>query len=110
MQTPSPPPPARPALTIVRDSDACERASAFGAELRAALNGVLEAEGVPWSVYGTFSSFHLFMTRAGARSGLLPSIPSTSTMQSSRIAAGLVNKVRLGLLVNAWPSRVGPAA
>ena len=104
------------ALTIVRDSDACERASAFGAELRAALNGVLEAEGVPWSVYGTFSSFHFFMNPRGR--AIRPASFDPLDIDYAELKdrpPELVNKVRLGLLVNGvdiqgWPGGVTSAA
>jgi glutamate-1-semialdehyde 2,1-aminomutase len=49
------------ALSILAETDAVAVASARAAELRAQINEVLEEEGVPWAVYGTFSGFHLFM-------------------------------------------------
>ncbi len=48
------------ALKIIRDTDACKRASATAAQLRAGMNAVLEEEGVPWAVYGEHSFFHFF--------------------------------------------------
>ena len=104
------------ALTIVRDSDVCDRASAFGAELRAALNAVLEDEGVPWAVYGTFSSFHLFLNPRGRTIR-----PSTfdpldcDYMELKQRPPALVNKIRLALLVNGvdiqgWPGGMSSAA
>ncbi len=47
-------------LKIIRDTDACARAAATAADLRRKLNEVLEAEGVPWAVYGDYSFFHIF--------------------------------------------------
>jgi len=47
-------------LEIIANTDACARANAYGADLRAAMNGVLEEEGIAWAMYGTFSGFHLF--------------------------------------------------
>jgi len=47
-------------LEVIAGTDACARANKFGADLRAALNGVLEAEGIAWAAYGTFSGFHIF--------------------------------------------------
>ncbi len=44
-------------LKIIRDTDACARASATAAQLRAGMNAVLEEEGVPWAVYGVHSFF-----------------------------------------------------
>lgn len=48
------------ALEIIATTDACERASEFAQQLRNALNDVLAAEQVDWSVYGSFSGFHIF--------------------------------------------------
>jgi glutamate-1-semialdehyde 2,1-aminomutase len=53
------------ALGILAQTDACDQASARAAELRQGINEVLEAERVPWAVYGTFSGFHLFMNPRG---------------------------------------------
>ena len=106
----------RAALEIVRDSDACERATAFGAELRAALNAVLEEEGVPWAVYGTFSSFHLFMNPRGR--AIRPSDFDPLEIDYAELKErppALVHKIRLGLLVNGvdiqgWPGGMTSAA
>lgn len=48
------------ALEIIATTDACERASEFAAQLRNAMNDVLTEEQVDWSVYGSFSGFHIF--------------------------------------------------
>lgn len=104
------------ALAVVRDSDACEGASAFAAALRAGLNAVLEAENVPWAVYGTFSSFHLFMNPRGR-----PIVPSAFDPLDCGYAElkerppDLVNKIRLAMLVNGvdihgWPGGMTSAA
>src|SRR5687767_4709925 len=53
-------------LKIVRDSDACEKASATAATLRQAMNEVLEEEGVPWAVYGVHSFFNIYSNPKGA--------------------------------------------
>lgn len=47
-------------LKLVRDTDACARASATAQKLRAGMNAILEKEGVPWAVYGEHSFFHFF--------------------------------------------------
>ena len=52
-------------LEILRDTDACERASARGADLRDRLNRVLEDGDVPWAVYGHASCFYLFFNPEG---------------------------------------------
>lgn len=48
------------ALTLVRDSDACQRACDYAEALREALRGVIRDEGLDWCIYGTFSGFHIF--------------------------------------------------
>ncbi len=47
-------------LKLIRDTDACARASASAGQLRAGMNAVLEEEGVPWAVYGVHSFFNFF--------------------------------------------------
>ena len=49
------------ALTVIAETDACERANATAEDLRQELNNVLAATGAPWAVYGRFSCFHLFV-------------------------------------------------
>ena len=51
-------------LRIVARGEATETAAATAADLRTALNEVLAEEGMPWSVYGTSSGFHLFVNPA----------------------------------------------
>jgi glutamate-1-semialdehyde 2,1-aminomutase len=46
-------------LDLIRATDVCMRASATAAKLRAGLNEVLEAERIPWAIYGEHSFFHL---------------------------------------------------
>ncbi|HEY6431576.1 MAG TPA: aminotransferase class III-fold pyridoxal phosphate-dependent enzyme [Acetobacteraceae bacterium] len=55
------------ALTVIAESDVNARADATARDLRAALNDVLADEGIPWSVYGTSSGFHLFMNSRGRK-------------------------------------------
>jgi glutamate-1-semialdehyde 2,1-aminomutase len=47
-------------LKVIRDTDACARASAAAAQIRTGMNEVLEEEGVPWAVYGAHSFFNFF--------------------------------------------------
>ena len=53
------------ALEIVATSDACARASAYAEELRRRLNELIEAERLPWAVFGSFSAFYFFLGGAG---------------------------------------------
>jgi len=52
-------------LERVAGTDACARASATTAKLRAGMNDVLAREGVPWAVYGDYSLFHVFTNPRG---------------------------------------------
>ncbi len=47
-------------LKVIRDTDACARASAAAAKVRAGMNEILEEEGVPWAVYGVHSFFNFY--------------------------------------------------
>jgi glutamate-1-semialdehyde 2,1-aminomutase len=47
-------------LKVIRDTDACERASAAAEKIRTGMNVILEEEGVPWAVYGVHSFFNFF--------------------------------------------------
>jgi glutamate-1-semialdehyde 2,1-aminomutase len=47
-------------LEIIEDGTPCRQASDYAQRLRDELNAALQQEGVNWSVYGTFSGFHIF--------------------------------------------------
>jgi glutamate-1-semialdehyde 2,1-aminomutase len=97
------------ALTVIAETDACERASHMAALLRAALNEVLEQEGVGWAVYGTYSGFHTFLDlRETTRPATFD--PATLTLDDLKSQPkALVNRLRLALLVHGVDvnSRVG---
>ncbi|MGQ0664911.1 MAG: aspartate aminotransferase family protein [Pseudomonadota bacterium] len=98
------------ALEIIAATDACDRANAYAARLRAALNAVIADAGVPWVVYGSFSGFHIFtnprndnVTVADLDAGRYDT-PSLKNNNDPR----LITKLRLGLLVHGvdiapWP-------
>lgn len=89
------------ALTIIAESDACDRASATAAQLRDAWNEVLEAERVPWAAYGTYSGFHLFFNPDNRPPQPRRFDPSACSMQELKTQPKqLVNRLRLALLVN----------
>jgi len=89
------------ALTIIAESDACERASATAALLRDAWNGVLEAERVPWAAYGTYSGFHTFFNPRGRAVQPRRFDPAACSMEELKTQPKeLVNRLRLALLVN----------
>ncbi len=47
-------------LEILRDTDAIAHAHAYAADLRSAMNQVLEEMSVPWAVYGRHTGIHIF--------------------------------------------------
>ena len=88
------------ALTVIAETDACERASRTAASLRAALNEVLKEEGVAWAVYGTYSGFHTFLDPRGVK--IRPGTFDAAALTLDDLKAqsnDLVNKLRLALLV-----------
>jgi glutamate-1-semialdehyde 2,1-aminomutase len=104
------------ALQVIATTDACERANAYGAALRAGLNRVLEAEAVPWAAYGDFSGFHVFTNpkrRAITPATFDPLAYDCEELKAN--AAGVVPKLRLAMLVHGvditgWPGGTITAA
>jgi glutamate-1-semialdehyde 2,1-aminomutase len=89
------------ALTVIAESDACEQAIRTAGSLRAALNDVLEAENVPWAVYGSYSGFHTFLNPDGRK--LRPTTFDSASLTLEEVKTqpkALANKLRLALLVN----------
>lgn len=88
------------ALTIIAESDACARANDTAAALREVLTGVLVDKGLPWAVYGGFSTFHLFVRPD------LPVDPTTFDPLSLPSVAmkdrpkELIRLLRLAMLIN----------
>jgi glutamate-1-semialdehyde 2,1-aminomutase len=98
------------ALTVIAETDACERASRTAASLRTAVNEVLADEGLNWAVYGTYSGFHTYLNPRGDR--IHPGTFDATTLTLDDVKAqskALVNKLRLALLVNGVDvnSRIG---
>jgi glutamate-1-semialdehyde 2,1-aminomutase len=98
------------ALEIIATTDACDRANAYGADLRRQMNAVLAEERVNWAVYGTYSGFHVFTNPTGA--GIdrddfdaIAHIPAMLSGAKDPVGAQL----RLGLLVNGVDVNPGPA-
>ena len=89
-------------LTELAETDANDVAAARAAELRAGLNEVLAAEGLPWAAYGTSSGFHLF-TNPKRREGIGPGSFDPHACGIDELKGGdpvLVGRLRLALLVN----------
>jgi glutamate-1-semialdehyde 2,1-aminomutase len=90
------------ALTIVAETDACERANRFGENLRRRLNEVFEEEKVGWAAYGTFSSLDIFTNpeRAPVVPTRFDPLQQSATSLKSDRNAGIVHKMRLAMMVN----------
>ena len=89
------------ALDIIASTDACARANATAASLRAGLNEVLESAGVPWAFYGDFSGVHLFTNPA--RLDFAPTRFDATSLPWQQIGASspeAVRKLRLAMLVH----------
>ena len=100
------------ALSLVKNSDVCVRAIAFGDRVMDALNGMFAEESVSWVAYGTFGGFHVFLN------------PDRLTTDRGRIEAGehsfeelkapgdpaVRMKVRLGALLHGIDTQSWPGA
>ncbi len=97
-------------LTLIAETDACARANRYGAELRLALNRMLEEEGVPWAVYGTFSTFQLYTNPEGLDirpTAFDPQAVPAATLKAHR-DPGLPGRIRLGMLAHGVDLMTGP--
>ncbi|MDP6174289.1 MAG: aminotransferase class III-fold pyridoxal phosphate-dependent enzyme, partial [Rhodospirillales bacterium] len=88
-------------LTFIAGSDSCERANAFADDLRHTMNQVLEDEGLNWSVYGTFSGYHLFTNPRGRNIQPFDFDPySVGYKELMEGDEALLARLRLGMLIN----------
>jgi len=86
-------------LEIIRDSDACAKASETAAQLRAQMNEVLEAEGVPWAVYGDHSFFHIHSNPQGEAIRATAFNPGTLKIDALKGKnESMLGKLRLAML------------
>jgi glutamate-1-semialdehyde 2,1-aminomutase len=90
------------ALEVVGTSDACDRANRFAETLRRRVNEVFEEEKVAWAAYGTFSMFHVFTNpdHAPLRPTAFDPLQQPVASLADRRQAGLVDKLRLAMMVN----------
>jgi glutamate-1-semialdehyde 2,1-aminomutase len=101
-------------LQIVASTDVCQRANDYAARLRDAMNGVVREEGLPWVIYGTFPSFHIFLNPQ--RLDVTPEEILAGRLDYRDIKSvprSLVTNLRLGMLVAgvdlfSWPG--GPTS
>src|SRR5262249_7782475 len=81
-------------------TDACDKAIAYGAEIRGRLNEIFEAERLPWAVHGSFSGFHIFLNPKGRDIAPTTFDPLRVPFQElSTGAQALAHKFRLALLI-----------
>ena len=100
-------------LDLLRDGEACRKASALAADLRGLLNGVIRAKGVPWHVYGEVSAFHICLSPeltdrpfdpvALGREGLMAQPPDLSRLLRLSMATH-------GVDLSGWPGGLVSAA
>lgn len=102
------------ALEIIATTDACERATEYAGQLRSALNDVLATKQVDWSVYGSFSGFHIFTNpeHLPIRPHEIDACRYDYKILKAR-RPEVINALRLGMLVHgvelfSWPG--GPTS
>lgn len=88
-------------VEIVRDEDACARASASADRLRRMVNEVFAAQEVPWACYGEHSGFYFFLNPDGVELDPLTfdarAVPHAALKASGKHPAA--NKLRLALML-----------
>ncbi|HSF94641.1 MAG TPA: aminotransferase class III-fold pyridoxal phosphate-dependent enzyme [Thermohalobaculum sp.] len=104
------------ALRIIATTDACARAEATAAELRAGMNAALKAAGVSWAVYGRGTALHTFLNPAGRAVDPERFDPmAVPTAELKAKSAETVRLLRLAMMVNGvdispWPGGLVSAA
>jgi glutamate-1-semialdehyde 2,1-aminomutase len=98
-------------LEILSTTDACAKASAYGAKMRGQMNEVLEEEGVKWAVYGSFSGFHIFTNPEGAdiSPGTFDAAAFIPAMMRTKKGDPLPTALRMGMLINGVDVNTGSA-
>ncbi len=97
------------ALEIIQSTDACDKANATCETIRQGMNRVLVDRGIAWSVYGTFSGFHIFMNTQGREIRPDAFNPFDIPFEELKTKNGdVANKLRLAMLVEgvdlmSWP-------
>ncbi len=96
-------------LTIVGETDACERAAGQAGLLRDGMNEVLMELQIPWAVYGRSSAFHLFLNpdRMAVRPDSFDAT-ALSREELTRPAGEVGHRLRIAALVQGidlspWP-------
>jgi glutamate-1-semialdehyde 2,1-aminomutase len=98
-------------LELLSQTGACAKANAFGTEVRAKMNAVLEEERVNWAVHGSYSGIHIYTNPEGA--DIVPSafdpLAFAQRMMDKPRGEGVNGLVRMGLLVNGVDVNSGPS-
>ena len=98
-------------LEILAGTDACDRANAYGTEVRERMNEVLEEEGVKWAVHGSYSGMHIYTNPEAAdiAPNRFDAAAFTARMLDKPRGEGVTGQVRMGLLVNGVDMNSGPS-
>jgi glutamate-1-semialdehyde 2,1-aminomutase len=103
-------------LRIIATTDACTRAEATAAEIRAGFNSALARAGVPWAVYGRGSAVHCYMNPRRRRVDPERFDPGSVPPEDLRARNGeTVRQLRLAMMLNGvdlspWPGGLVSAA
>ena len=99
-------------LEIVKSTDACARANAFGAAVRTKLNEVLIEEKMNWAAHGTNSGFHIFTNPEGddVVPGAFDAAAFIPKMLNKPRGEGVTALLRMGMVVNGVDMNSGPSA
>ncbi len=96
-------------LKLIAAGGVCDKANAYGDAMRAGMNDVLRAAGVPWAAYGEHSAVHIFTNPEGRDIGPDNFDPmAIPFMELKANAPGASDKLRLAMLINGvdltgWP-------
>ncbi len=103
------------ALEIVSNTNACDKANQYAERLRDALSDVCQQEGIDWTVYGTFSGFHIYTNPQGTHVSReqLDRGEYDARLLKAKPRPQLLMKLRLGMLLHGvdlfvWPG--GPTS
>jgi glutamate-1-semialdehyde 2,1-aminomutase len=105
------------ALELIRSTDACGQAIAYGDKLIDSLNEMFNEENVSWISYGTYGGFHVFLNPENistTRQRIEAGEHSHDTLKAPVVPA-LRMKLRIGVLlhgvdIQGWPGAPVTAA
>ena len=105
------------ALDLVRTTDACQRAIAYGDRLIESLNEKFAAVGAGWIAYGTYGGFHIFLNPEGISTDRRRIEAGEHDFASLKapVKPALGMKLRIGVLlhgvdIQGWPGAPVSAA